>query len=211
MIVAGKHGLVSCVPVFRAGPVVVGTVGRIECVGLVPENDVDMWYIVYKRKMNAERLEDNLRSEKLNYCIPKGYVERLNEEGTEMEEVEEVAIRNLVFLQTDRSLQEVINAVDGLSAPFLDTMTGRPAEVSDEEMERFIRILKVHPADIKLLSAPYARFSDRPKVRVRAGLFEGMEGRVVRIRRDRKLVVAVGRMAIAVSGIHRSLLEIVNE
>lgn len=179
--------------------------------GLVPENEECMWYIVYKRKVNAERLEDNLRAEKVNFCIPKGYVERLNEEGTEMVEVEEVAIRNLVFLQTDRNLQEVIDAVDGLGAPFLDTMTGRPAEVSDEEMERFIRILKVHPADVKILCAPYARFCDRPKVRVRAGLFEGMEGRVVRIRRDRKLVVAVGQMAIALSGIHRSLLEIVNE
>lgn len=48
-------------------------------------------------------------------------------------------------------------------------------------------------------------------MRVTAGLFEGIEGYVVRIRRDRKLVVQLyGIIAIAISGIHHSLLEIID-
>lgn len=170
-----------------------------------------MWYIVYRAKTSTTELTKELDRAGVEHYIPTQLVERLNEDGTEMVEVEEVAIRNLVFLRTDQGLYSVVDRIAGLRAPFMDTMTGKPAEVGDADMNRFIAILKVHPSEIKLLHDPYAKFADRPLVRVKAGLFEGMEGRVVRVLRDRKLVLAVGQMAIAVSGIHRSLLEYVEE
>lgn len=170
-----------------------------------------MWYIVYRNKSNTTQLTESLQKAGVEFYIPTQFVEKLNAEGTEMIETEVVAIKNLVFLRTDQPLYPLVERIEGLRTPFLDTMTGQPAEVEDGEMERFIRLLKVHPTEIQLLCDPYAQFADRPKVRVKAGLFEGMEGRVVRILRDRKLVLAVGRMAVAISGIHRSLLEVVEE
>ncbi len=50
-----------------------------------------------------------------------------------------------------------------------------------------------------------------PLLRITSGIFEGLEGYVVRIDRDRKLVMAVGNMTVAVSGVHKESFEKVED
>ena len=74
-------------------------------------------------------------------------------------------------------------------------------------MQKFRLVLSKHNGDVKILRDSYAKFCKNQLVRVKAGDFEGIEGRVVRVLRDRKLVIALGSMAVAISGIDRSLFE----
>ena len=165
-----------------------------------------MWYVVYRGFGSRADLEKLLVQAKVSYFLPTCCVERLNAERTEMVLVEEVAIQNLVFIQCDH-IEPIIRQVEGLRAPLLDTMTGEPAQISDVEMEMFMRLSKMARDEVKLLHDPITKFAHHPRVRVKAGLFEGVVGYVVRILRDRKLVISLGNMALAISGIHRSLLE----
>ncbi|MCI6876400.1 MAG: hypothetical protein MR873_09015 [Parabacteroides sp.] len=167
-----------------------------------------MWYVVYRGTGSRADLEIRLLQEGITYFLPTYCVEKLNAEGTEMVIVQELAIQNLVFIQCDQ-IEPIIREVDGLRAPLLDTMTGEPAQIADVEMEMFMRLLRTARDQVKLLHDPITKFAQHPQVRVKAGLFEGVVGYVVRILRDRKLVISLGNMAVAISGIHRSLLEVI--
>ncbi len=100
--------------------------------------------------------------------------------------------------------------IDGLKSPYKDLSTGQPAIVSDKELLRFRRILEARSLHVEFLSDGYRRFEECLKVRVKAGMFEGLEGRVFRIRHDRKLIIHIDNIAVAISGIHHSLLEIID-
>ncbi|MBR6105764.1 MAG: hypothetical protein IKP81_12005 [Paludibacteraceae bacterium] len=93
--------------------------------------------------------------------------------------------------------------------PYMDCMTGEVAKVGNEEMLRFIKLSKNNPDSIKILKDSFDKFNDKPSVRVKSGPYEGLEGRLVRIRRDRKVVISLGNSAISISGIEFSLLEII--
>lgn len=165
------------------------------------------WYIVYKHKPASGTLQEALNKRGIVHYIPLVITEKINEEGTAMVEVETYAIKNLVFLQTEQEITKLVGEIDGLRAPMMDCMTGLPAIVPDQEMQKFIAVMSQRNHEVKLLRDAYAKFSKHQKVRVKGGPFAGIEGRVVRILRDRKLVISLGNMAVAISGIDRSLFE----
>jgi len=118
-------------------------------------------------------------------------------------------LNNLIFICTDEEIRSFIKGIDGLKAPYINHATGQPATVADEELQRFKRVLDARSLHAEFLPDPYCRFGGCPKVRVKAGPFEGLEGRVLRIRHDRKLIIQLYDMAVALSGIHHTLLEII--
>lgn len=165
------------------------------------------WYVVYRRKPFRGTLQENLEKAGISYFVPIYSAEKLNEGEQELTVVQETAISNLVFVHTDRSIWKVVAEVDGLRNPMIDCMTQQPAVVLDHEMERFRRLVNLKTHRIQILKDNYSQFRRNQRVRIRAGIFEGLEGRVVRILRDRKLVISLGTMAVAISGMDRSLFE----
>ena len=166
-----------------------------------------MWYVVYKTRNSSKRLLDDLTKKGIEYYVPMHYTERINKEGTMMMEVQEASVNNIIFIQSKESILLLVRQIEWLLSPMKDTLTNMPVTIPDAEMEHFIKIQQTRPNDVFLLKDPYSKFAGKTKVRVKAGLFEGIEGRIVRIRRDRKLVISLGIMAVAISGIHFSLLE----
>lgn len=152
-------------------------------------------------------LRENLEKADITYFIPTQFVEHLD--GDRMVEKEEAVLNNLLFVQTDEDIRELTNEIDGLKAPYLNRATEMPATISDAELQRFKRVLEARSLHAEFLPDAYRRFENCPKVRVKAGEFEGLEGRVFRIRHDRKLIIQLDDMAIAISGIHHTLLEII--
>lgn len=167
------------------------------------------WYIVYKCKAKKNSLQKNLEKAGIKYFRSRHAVEYLDEEEIKIKD--EDAIKNLIFINTDNDILSVVNTIDGLRSPYIDHTTGTPAVVPDAEMKRFMRFLELKNIDARVLQDPYYRFKSCQKVRVRAGEFEGIEGYVFRIRRDRKLIISLGQMAVAISGIHHTLLEPITE
>lgn len=167
-----------------------------------------VWYILYKGKARRDSLVENLAKGGVEYFLPQQSVEFLDDD--QMKVKDEEVMRNLIFVKTDKDILSVANAIDGLRGPYIDRATGRPATVSEGEMQRFRDFLEMKNMELRVLTDPYERFKSCQKVRVRAGAFEGTEGYVFRIRGDRKLVISLGNVAVAISGIHHTLLEAVD-
>lgn len=165
------------------------------------------WHIVYKGKPSRGTLKENLEKAGIPYFIPTQVVEQM--EGDRMVEKTETVLTNLIFIQAEEEILSLINRIDGLKTPFMNHATGKPATVRDEELQRFKRVLEAKSIHAEFLPDAYRRFESCPRVRVKAGDFEGFEGRVFRIRHDRKLIISLDDMAIAISGIHHTLLEVV--
>lgn len=165
------------------------------------------WFVVYKSGISGPKFKGYLDLHDLEYFIPTILKEELSKDGKEIIGVETPAVSNLVFIRTDKDIRKIVDEIDCLRAPFKDYATGQPAIVEDGEMSQFMAVVNARQENVKILRDPFSKFAPMQKVRVRGGQFEGMEGRIVRIKRDRQLVISLGTMAVAISGIHHSLLD----
>lgn len=169
------------------------------------------WYVVYKGKSAKGSISESLDAKGVEHFTPTVVRTKLNNEGDAYEEKVETMVSNLMFVRTDGDIRALVNETEGLRYPMIDCATRLPAVVSDSEMQRFKEFLEIKNINARILEDPFSRFKVCQKVRVGAGKFQGLEGYVFRIRGDRKLVVSLGNMAVAISGIHHSLLEPIDE
>ena len=84
----------------------------------------------------------------------------------------------------------------------MDRSTGLPMVVRDKEMNDFIRVTKENDEGILYLDDPSSAVAKGTPVEIVYGPFKGVQGMLLRIRRDRKVVLQlVGLVAVAVDGI----------
>lgn len=84
-----------------------------------------------------------------------------------------------------------------------------PAPIPEKEMECFMFVTSTNNGeDISYYGESMPEFSEGERVRVTDGIYKGAEGIVKRIKRDRKLLVAVeGVAVVAISNIPMAYLE----
>lgn len=170
------------------------------------------WYairVTYCREMKLKSYLDTLN---INNFIPMQYKEVLTE-GKRTKKLLP-AVHNLIFIQSSRStLEEVRNRVKR-STPinFLyNKATKMPIVIPEQEMLHFIAISGTHDEQLIYLSEIKTTLKQGERVRVTAGVFAGVEGRVVRIKNDRRVLVAIeGVIAVVTSYINPLLLEKIN-
>lgn len=122
------------------------------------------------------------------------------------------AIRNLIFVHAPaaevRTLKE--------RCPYLQYLTHRcdgkakPIIVPDPEMRHFIAVAGSGDEQVIFLDPASVDLRVGDKVRICGGVFDGVEGVLVKIRglRDKRVVVAVeGVAAVATATVHPDLLE----
>lgn len=169
-----------------------------------------MWYVVYKLHDSIESIQKQLSQHGIESFYPMLRSTKYDVNANRMVEQERPLVSNLIFLHEVKDIKSVIENVTGLGAPMKDSATGKAAVIPDDEMQRFMKVVVYHNDGARILDDPFTKFEGKPRVRVKAGALEGMEGRVVRIKRDRTLVISLGTMAIAVTGIHHSMLEVID-
>ncbi len=122
-------------------------------------------------------------------------------------------ISGLIFIQGD--VQGVKKYLQGnFTGLYLakDCATGETAVIRDSVMQPFMRLMKLGSSQIRFMLKHITEYAKgNPLLRITSGIFEGLEGYVVRIDRDRKLVMAVGNMTVAVSGVHKESFEKVED
>ena len=107
-----------------------------------------------------------------------------------------------MFLQDRYPLYHLVN----------DCSTGRPAVIPDKMMRPFMEVINTHPENITFLREPFEKFAkDHVKLRILTGLFAGLEGYVVRVDRDRQLVMDFGGHTVAIRGVHKEQFAIAEE
>lgn len=115
------------------------------------------------------------------------------------------AVHNLIFVHSSRDfLDDYKRKVESDCSLryMMDKSTGLPMAVRDKEMNDFIRVTKENNEGILYLDDPSAAVTKGAPVEIVSGPFKGVQGKLLRIRRDRKVVLQLaGLIAVAVDGI----------
>ena len=174
------------------------------------------WGYIFIQHMSAANFEKTLESRKVEGGFkPKCFIHRTiqykkKSNGKGILKEEKPTISGLVFLQ-GRTEQLKSFLVHNFPQYFLvnDCCTGKPAVIADSKMRPFMKIMKENPKRVTFLRDPFLKFQkDHVKLRVLTGILAGQEGYVVRILRDRQLVMDFGGNAVAISDVHNEDFQI---
>ncbi|MBR5905702.1 MAG: UpxY family transcription antiterminator [Bacteroidales bacterium] len=118
-----------------------------------------------------------------------------------------------LFVRTDnQTIKKLRLEFFGKFYVYSDYVTKEPTVVPDKELEIFRIVTSAGDTGLQFLDEDAEKYRKGDKVRVIDGPFKGAEGYVVRIKKDRRLVVTIsGVAAIATSYIPQELLEKVYE
>lgn len=122
-------------------------------------------------------------------------------------------IASLLFLHCDEKFVEQFVSQHWKQVwLYRRTDSRSPAPIPDREMEVFRFVVTAGRQGLTLLGDDRPEYHVGDRVVVTGGPFRGAEGHIHRIKRDRRLVVAIrGVVAVATTYIHPSLLQRVEE
>lgn len=93
-----------------------------------------------------------------------------------------------------------------------DCSTRKAAVIPDSVMQPFMRIANTDPSRIRFLVNPLTHYAEgNTLVEIMTGPLAGLQGYIIRIDKDRKLVIGVGDMTVAIGGVHKENFEKVEE
>lgn len=96
--------------------------------------------------------------------------------------------------------------------PWKDCATGKPLVVGDMAMKNFIGVSGSSDEQLIYLPPNPVNWTKGQRVRIIAGPMKGYEGRFVRVKGDRRIVVEIpGVIAVATGFIHPSMVEPIAE
>lgn len=173
-----------------------------------------VWCYLFVHNQKVPFIEARLQQDGRRCFIHRTlrYVER-HGDASGMKRVMQPSVSGLVFLQgTPAATQAYLNS--RLPGYYLckDCSTGRVAEIPNSQMIPFMRVAEADPDRIRFLMRPFRYYAEnRTLLRITSGQFAGLEGYVIRIARGRRLVMQVGSMSIAISGIHAERFEEVDK
>ncbi len=163
------------------------------------------WYalrVTYNREMIVKKYCD--ANQIINF-IPLEYkVHERN--GFKVKKLQPV-IRNLIFLKTDRQ------SINELKQRFpiryiMDKGTGDPVIVPEKQMLHFITVAGNYDQQIVFLNPDELKAKIGTKVRIKEGIFKGVEGVLIRVRNNKRVVLQIeGLIVVATHYIPPSLLE----
>ena len=167
------------------------------------------WYVIKVPYGKALQVNDYLRTQSIRTFFPMAY--RRGDENRRLVPV----IYNLCFVyETEESLRRWLGEIELhfggaiYAVPYIDRATMRIMVVPQLEMERFIQGYTIVGSDAVWLDPNTVNFRPGDYVRVTGGPFEGLEGHIMRIKRQQRVVLKVGNlMAIASVYIPTTLIE----
>lgn len=185
---------------------------------VVPNNDdkdnCTSWSYLFVHNQKVKSIEEQIKKDGVTHFVHKTikYVPRHRNRGG-MREVETPSVSGLIFLQGDpETLQDYLDKNIKPYKLCKNCSTGKVATIPCNQMEPFMRVAETEPERLRFLLRPFVYYSkNRTLLRIVTGEYAGLEGYVIRIARDRKLVMDVGGMAVALSGVHAERFEEVNK
>lgn len=164
----------------------------------------------------AEKLEKRLESEHFEGSyVPKCFIHRSisykrKSCGKGVMKEQRPSVSGLVFLQGET---EALQAFLKIHFPqyhlVRNCTTQRPASIPNSVMQPFMHVMQTEPERVTFLRDPFIKFAkDHVRLRVLTGVLAGQEGYVVRILRDRQLVMDFGGYAVAISNVYNEDFQI---
>ena len=123
------------------------------------------------------------------------------------------AISNLVFVYWTRDGLDSYIRSFGDARPvnyYWDRTTNSPLTIPDKDMENFITVASTLDEDLIYLTEVSDKLREGQAVKVKEGPFKGVEGKIVRIRKSRRILVELpGMLAVASTYVAPEELEII--
>ena len=152
--------------------------------------------VTYGREMKFQKV---LQDEGFETFVPMT-VRKVEKNGRK-EIMTVPAVSNLCFVNAVKEeLSDFFKSLgEGCPARFIwDKSTREPIVVPDKAMSDFIKVSQADYNDTLYLTELSSKLREGQKVRITDGPFAGVEGRVVRIRRSRRILVELpGMLSVA--------------
>lgn len=124
------------------------------------------------------------------------------------------AVSNLCFVFWTKAEIDAFISEYGDKSPvyyYWDRTTSRPMTVPSKAMDDFVRVSSSMDEDLIYMTEISDKLREGQVVKVRSGAFAGVEGKIVRIRKSRRLMVELpGMLAVASTYIRPYDVEILN-
>jgi len=163
------------------------------------------WYAlkVFYNKVNP--IIEQLNIDGFQSYIPMHLVENKNHNGYEKKPL----ISSLLFINVTEEYAGFIQQKFDQQMMFYKMMDRKtPAIIPDSQMRNFILCTSIQESGHLEVIADRPDYHQGERVRVIKGTFQGLEGVIKRIKKDRKLIVAIqGVVAVATEYIPRDFLE----
>ena len=172
------------------------------------------WSYLFVHNQKVKSIEEQLIKDEKTHFVHRTikYIHR-HRNGNGMRKVEAPSVSGLIFLQgAPETLQYYLDENVKPYRLCKNCSTGKVATIPCNQMEPFMRVAETDSERLRFLLRPFVYYSkNRTMLRILTGEYAGLEGYVIRIARDRRLVIDVGGMAVAISGVHAERFEEVNK
>lgn len=177
------------------------------------KSDGTTWSYLFVHHSKVKGLEEQLIKDGKIYFVHRTvrYFKKLGKQKVQHRDMPTVS--GLVFLQ---GFPEEIQAYLDNNFPHAhlckNCSTGKVAEIPDSQMQPFMRVNKTAPERIRFLLKPFHYYArNRILLRITSGELAGLEGYVIRIDRDRRLIMDAGGISVAIAGVHAEHFEEVEQ
>lgn len=169
------------------------------------------WSYLFIHNSKVAAFTDKLTKDGIRFFIHKSVIYRRNKQSRGIQKIEKPTVSGLIFLQgTVQMLQDYLAFNFPGHHLVNNCSTHQPAVISDKVMAPFMRVLETSPERVRFLLQPFHYYTNgNTKLRIISGPFASLEGYIIRIDRDRRLVIDVGGMSVAIAGMHCEKVEVV--
>ena len=176
-----------------------------------PELTGTMWHVLRVSYSRELKIKNMLDERGLPTFVPMEW-RKLEKDG-KTDRVLVPAVNNLCFVKAEREQLDDFIRSFGESSPvhlYWDRTASRPLTVRDKVMDDFIKVSSAIDKDIVYLKEIAPKLREGQDVKVKSGPFAGIEGKIVRIRKSRRIMVELpGMLAVATTYVSPLDLELV--
>ena len=171
------------------------------------------WSYIFMHHNKVKSMEEQLVKDNRTYFVHKTVHYYRKSGKRQVQKKEMPTVSGLVFFKgCPKEIQSYLDNNFPNCHLCKNCSTGKVAEIPDSQMQPFMRVAEISPERIRFLFHPYHYYArNRILLRITTGELAGLEGYIIRIDRDRRLVMNIGGMSVAISGVHAEHFEEVEQ
>ena len=170
------------------------------------------WYVMRVSYSRELKIKETLDNRGVQTFVPMMW-KKVEKDGKTLRKLVP-AVSNLCFVYWTKPEIDSFISGFGEKSPvhyYWDRTASRPMTVPVKAMEDFVKVASSMDEDLIYITEISEKLREGQSVRVRTGSFAGVEGKVVRIRKSRRLMVELpGMLAVASTYIRPEEIEIID-
>lgn len=167
------------------------------------------WSYLFVHRSRIRPFADRMELDGIRTFVHTTVIYQRNKDTRGVESRKVPTLSGLLFVQGPAvELQQYLDRYFPTFHLVNDCATRRPAVIPHARMVPFMRIAETDPDRIRFMLHTFEHYAKgHTLLRVTSGPMAGMEGYIVRIDRDRRLVMQIGTFVVAINGIYSESFE----